>query len=50
MDNIYYEEIYLRVKSFIKNELRIELTFYQEQCLKYLIDDKVQEHLKELYK
>ena len=41
---------YDRVKRFVENELHIKLTFYQNMALKYLLDEEVQEHLKQLYK
>lgn len=44
-----YPSAYDRVKWFIENELHIELTFYQGQQLKYMLDKDVQKHLKELY-
>lgn len=40
---------YDRVKYFIENELHIKLTFYQEDTLKNILDETVQEYLKQLY-
>ena len=40
---------YDRVKCFIENELHINLTFYQDMRLKYMLDEEVQRHLKELH-
>lgn len=40
---------YDRVKQFIENELHIELTFYQEDILKNMLDEDVQNHLNKLY-
>lgn len=48
MSKIYSN--YDRVKRFIKNEPHIELTVYQEQQLKYMLDEQTQEYLKQLYK
>lgn len=45
-----YPPTYDKVKYFIENELHINLTFYQEQQLKYMLDKNVQEHLQQLYK
>lgn len=45
-----YPSTYDRVKQFIENELHINLTFYQNMALQYLLDEEVQEHLKQLYK
>ena len=45
-----YPSTYDRVKQFIENELHINLTFYQDMVLKYLLDEQVQERLKQLYK
>lgn len=41
---------YDRVKYFIENELHIKLTFYQKDTLKYMLDEEIQKHLKQLYK
>lgn len=40
---------YLRFKFFIRDELGITLTPYQETILKYLSDRHCQDKLKQLY-
>ena len=40
---------YEKIKHFIENDLHIELTFEQKQCLKYMLNDDIQKHLRELY-
>lgn len=44
-----YHSLYEKMKWFIENELHIKLTFYQDMLLKYMTDNEVQEHLKQLY-
>ena len=41
---------YENIKYFIENDLHMELTYEQKQRLKYMLDDDVQKHLRELYK
>ncbi len=40
---------YNRVKDFIENQFKVNLTPYQEMLLQYCLDNEVQDKLSSLY-
>lgn len=40
---------YNRIKDFIENQFKVNLTHYQEMLLQYCLDNEVQDKLSSLY-